>query len=770
LEFRMLGPVEVVSGDRKFDLDSPKERALLLLFLLHPGRVLSVDRILSDLWPERPPGSGARTVRYHISKIREAIGDASKDILVTASSGYALDVTPDQVDAYRFERLVDDARTVLQEQPDRASRLLRDALSLWRGDALSDVDGYPFATPEIRRLENLRMDALEERIQADLVCGRHGEVVGELQKLTEIHPMRERLFGQLMLAQYRLGRQADALRTCQRLRRTLAEELGVDAGRDIDQLEERILVHDPGLILGPPPGEGMGTGARASVLVSVVVLPFENLSHDEEDRFFADGLTEDLIHGLAEVDGLRVISRTSAFAFRERAGDVRDVGRQLRAQAVVSGSVRRAGKRIRITAELVDVADGYQLWSGRYDRDRRDIFAVQEEVAQAIASVLRSKLDRRPIVAVPRHTTSMDAYDAFLQGRYFWHQQTDEGFRQAVELFERAVELDPEFGKPYAWLAIVRMYWTIFGYVPPGDVIPVAREEARRALELDPNLTEAHLTLGLVAQYADWNWELTERHYRRAIELSPGNATARTWYGLFLARMGRGDEAVAQSASALDLDPLAHESSWMYLIVLTHLGRHTEAVALGHKAAKVHPLSAHVHWPTGLAHIGLGEGDQALEWIRTALRCDPASPYARAFEVYALSLAGERREAERATERLIREKEDGFFSPFILAIASVGLGDHEGALDLLEESMKAGDGMFPFINHWAMSPLADEPRYQALLDAVNLRNLFAPNTERVAIDGDRRTPTPGEIFDDRGRSSKGSVEAVKNPFTKQGRA
>jgi adenylate cyclase len=668
-------------------------------------------------------------VRYHVSKLREALGDGNKDLLLTSAGGYALDVTPDEIDAVRFERLVDDARTVLHEQPDRASRLLRDALSLWRGDALADVDGYPFAAPETRRLENLRVDALEERIEADLLCGRHAEVVGELQKLTEIHPMRERLVAQLMLAQYRLGRQADALRTCQRLRRTLAEELGVDAGRDIDQLEERILVHDPGLVLGPPPGDGITPAARASVLTSLVVLPFENLSRDEDDRFFADGLTEDLIHGLAQVEGLRVISRTSAFAFRERAGDVRDVGRQLRVQAVVTGSVRRAGERIRINTELVDIADGYQLWSGRYDRDRRDIFAVQEEVAQAIASALRSKLERRPVVAVPRHTTSMDAYDAFLQGRYFWHQQTDEGFRQAVSLFERAVELDPEFGKPYAWLAIVRMYWTIFGYVSPGEVIPAAREHARRALELDPNLTEAHLTLGLVAQYADWNWEETERHYRRAIELSPGNATARTWYGLFLARIGRGEEAVAQSASALDLDPLAHESSWLYLITLTHLGRHAEAVALGHKAAKVHPLSAHVHWPTGMAHIGLNEPDQAAEWIRTALRCDPASPYARAFEVYALSLAGERREAERANERLAREKEDGFFSPFILAIASVGLGDRERALDLLEESMKAGDGMFPFINHWAMSPLADEPRYQALLDAVNLPNLFATDPE-----------------------------------------
>jgi TolB-like protein/DNA-binding SARP family transcriptional activator/Tfp pilus assembly protein PilF len=728
VEFGILGPVEVSRHGRRLHLQGPKQRALLALFVLHPRRVLSPDRILTELWPTGSPASGAKTVRYHISKLREVLhGEGQEPVLVTAPGGYLLQVEPEQIDATRFERLVDQARTALPAHPDRAGRLLRDALAMWRGDALSDIADYPVASVEAARLEHLRLDALEDRIEADLACGRHAEVVGELEKLTTLHRLRERLFGQLMVAQYRLGRQADALRTCQRLRRTLAEELGVDPGRDIQQLEERILVHDPTLAVGPPPSEELTESGRAPVLTSIVVLPFENLNADEEDRFFADGLTEDLIHALARIEGLRVISRTSAFTLRTHLDDIREIGRQLRAGTVVDGSVRRAGERLRITAELIDVADGYQLWSGRYDRNRQDIFAVQEEVAQAIASALKDKLQYRPVIAVPRHTTSTDAYDAFLQGRYYWHQQTQDGVRQSVQLFEQAVALDPEFGKAYAWLAIVRTYWTVLGYVPPAAVIPAARQAAKRAIALDPDLPEAHLTLGLIAQYADWDWEATERHYRRAVELSPGNATVRAWYGIFLARQGRGEEAVAQCAAALDLDPLAHESSTLYLIVLTHLGRHAEAVALGHKAAQVHSRSPFVHWPTGIGHLGLGEPDQALEWIRRALDCEPTNPVARALAVRVLAQAGHVAEARREAEKLLHEKRSGYFSPLLLAVAYLAFDEHDRAIALLKEAIEARDAMVPNINHWVLAPLANDPRYQAILAAMKLPNLFVSN-------------------------------------------
>jgi serine/threonine-protein kinase len=722
VEFLILGPVEVRREGTPLPLRSPKERALLALLVVHSRRVLSTERILDELWPQGPPPSGVKTVRYHVSKLREVLhGDGDDTVLVTVPGGYVLDVDAEQIDAARFELRVEEARTYLPTNPERASRLLRDALASSRGEPLADVVDYPFAGLESARLEGVLLHALEDRLEADLVCGRHAEIVGELEKLTIAHPLRERFFGQLMLAQYRLGRQADALRTCQRLRRTLAEELGVHVGRDIDLLEERILVHDPGLVVGPLPAQAVQVAGRAAVLTSVVVLPFENLSSNEEDRFFADGLTEDIIHALAQVEGLRVISRTSAFALRER-GDIREVGRELRAQAVVRGTVRRAGERTRITAELVDL-EGFHLWSGRYDRERGDIFAVQEEVAQAVASALKRKLDLRPVIAVPRHTTSVDAYDAFLEGRYQWHRQTREGFDESIRLFERAVSLDADFGKAYAWLAVVRMYSTIFGYHAPSEVIPAAKDEANRAVALEPSLDEAHLTLGLVAQYADWDWPTTERHYRRAIELSPGSATARAWFGLFLARMGREDEAVAQSAAALDLDPLSHESSWLYLIMLTHLGRHAEAVALGQRAAKVHPRSPHIHWPTGMAELGLGESERAVEWIERALACERANPYARAFYVRALVQAGKVDEAREELADLQAERRAGYFSPFILAIAQLAFS-HEHAIALLQEAMTVGDAMVPYINHWGMSPLADDPRYREMLDRVGLPNLF----------------------------------------------
>jgi Tfp pilus assembly protein PilF len=290
-----------------------------------------------------------------------------------------------------------------------------------------------------------------------------------------------------------------------------------------------------------------------------------------------------------------------------------------------------------------------------------------------------SSAERQAAASAPAATRSA--------GRYYWHQQTQDGVLQSVPLFEQAVALDPEFGKAYAWLAIVRIYWTLMGYVPPAAVIPAARKDARQAIALDPDLPEAHVTLGLIAQYADWDWEATERHYRRAVELSPGNATVRAWFGIFLARQGRDQEAIAQSAVALDLDPLAHESSWLYLVVLTHLGRHAEAVALGHKAAKVHSRSPHIHWPTGLGHLGLHEPDKALEWIRRALDCEPNTPVARALAVRALAQAGHTAEARREAEKLLNEKKGGYFSPFLLAVAYLAFEEHDHAIALLKEAM-----------------------------------------------------------------------------------
>jgi DNA-binding SARP family transcriptional activator len=265
MEFRILGPLEIFADDRLVEVTAPKQRALLAVLLLSPRRVVSADRLIDQLWGDDPPAGGAKTLRFHVSKLRDALEPdrhpGSEGPIVTRAPGYVLNVSPDTVDAARFENLVRDARRFLSADPAYASTRLNEAFGLWRGPALADFFDAPFAQLEIARLEELRVSALEDRLDTDLALERHAEIVIELEKLAAEHPFRERLWGQLMVALYRCDRQAEALRVYQDLRRHLGEELGIEPSTDLRQLEERILLQDAALQLPPAaPATGMLRG------------------------------------------------------------------------------------------------------------------------------------------------------------------------------------------------------------------------------------------------------------------------------------------------------------------------------------------------------------------------------------------------------------------------------------------------------------------------------------------------------------------------------
>lgn len=319
-------------------------------------------------------------------------------------------------------------------------------------------------------------------------------------------------------------------------------------------------------------------GARAAV----AVLPFENISGDSIDRFFTDGVHEEIIARLSRLSGLDVIARTSVMPYRGSEKPVREIAQDLNVTALLEGSVRRSGNRVRIGAELVQ-RGGQVAWSGQWDRelDPDSIFEIQEEIASGVAAALDARLTRSEESRVAVHPThDLEAYDYYLLGRHRWATRTRAGVREAIALFEAAIERDPTYAQAYAGLADAWAVRTWYDTVPPADTYPRARQAAQRALELDDGLAQAHATLGLVAHEYDWDWTRAEQRFGRAIELRPNYAAVHHWYAILLSNLGQHDAAIREGERALALDPLSAVIRGDVAGILWTAGRTSEALAL----------------------------------------------------------------------------------------------------------------------------------------------------------------------------------------------
>ncbi len=289
-----------------------------------------------------------------------------------------------------------------------------------------------------------------------------------------------------------------------------------------------------------------------------MVLPFANLGPNAESEYFSDGMTDELIGALTRVEGLRVVSRTSAFAFKGKHQDIRAIGAQLNVRAALEASVRTAGRRLRVTVQLSDCTSGYQLWAEVYDRDVEDVFKIQDEISRAIVSALRVRLLGPEVTRLVRPATDdLEAYTLCLKGRQLWNRRTEEALRIGLRHFERAVERDPNYAMAHVGLADSYCLLGFYTALPPGEAFPRARAAALRALELDPKVTESRPTLAYCSMYHTWDWEEAEREFQAAIRGNPGYATGHQWYGNFLAVLGRFEESMAEFGTAVALDPLS---------------------------------------------------------------------------------------------------------------------------------------------------------------------------------------------------------------------
>lgn len=450
---------------------------------------------------------------------------------------------------------------------------------------------------------------------------------------------------------------------------------------------------------------------------SIAVLPFANLSADKENEYFSDGLAEEVINALTRVPGLKVTARTSAFAFRGRDQDIRRIAEALDVRTVLEGSVRRSGNRIRVTAQLIDAADGYHLWSERYDAELADVFAVQDEIASAIAKALRVKLssggaERR------RYTPDLHSYEAYLKALHEARKLTPEALARSQEWFEQAIARDPNFALAHSMFAFHYSQLANYGLLPAHTAMPLVRREARRALEIDPDLPDGHAMLGMVAALYDYDWPEAERRLLLAMKTEPIPSQVRRYYALYyLLPVGRYDEAAQQCARALEEDPLDVMGRLRYAQCLRAAGRIAEAQREQRRALELDEGLWFSHFLIGLDHLIDGEDDEALRHIERAHALAPWSPSAAGLRAAILMITGDRQRSTGILEQM--EADRTFPAALGLAIYHLLCSDVDTCADWTERAIAdRHPAIFYFLTH--ASALRRSHRWPALAKQLQL--------------------------------------------------
>jgi TolB-like protein len=448
---------------------------------------------------------------------------------------------------------------------------------------------------------------------------------------------------------------------------------------------------------------------------SIAVLPFADMSIQGDQEYLADGMAEELIARLSKVEDLRVVARTSAFAFKGKNVDIREIGNQLGVGAVVEGSVRKAEDRLRITAQLVQVADGFPLWSQTYDRQLDDVFAVQQEIAQAVASALQVRLSASGIAERP--TEDIRAYELYLIGRHFWSLRTEAGIRQAIEYYSRALAIDPGYAMALSGVAdAYGMLW-VYRFDTNPEVVFAARKAAAEALRLNPSLGEAHASLAMLnSQLPDGDGDSAEEHFRRALELSPGHATAYAWYALENMRRGHKEQGLAAIRRALDLDPLSPVVNRYAGYYEMLAGNQEQAIERLRRAVDLSPESAMIR--LNLVHVYL-LADLEEEAFATVLGLDlPPGVRQQLRDIHrsrgmpgviAAFLQLEQKRTGRACPP----------QPDAAAMMYAHLKDADGVFRCLEESASVGAGGSMMLDP-VFAPFRPDPRFSAILRRLRL--------------------------------------------------
>jgi serine/threonine-protein kinase len=720
--------------------------ALLALLALAPGRRLSRDKLIAYLWPDTGAERGRNLMSVAAYVLRAALGG---DALLSHGDDLCLNPAVIRADVVEFEAAVE------RGNPEGA-------VALYTGLFL---DGFFLSgAPEFERWvesqrEGLRRaygKALEQLAER---AGASGDEVGAAewwQRRAVEEPYNSRVARRLMAALAAAGDRAGAIRHAQAHAARLGKEIGAEPDPEVTGLAERLLAggiprsaaEPPAPVKGPrnlplssaPPLASPSPGSRrrrpwvalglvvagALTLVvwatrpwlsvtarsepSVAVLPFVNLSDDENDDYFSDGMTEELIHALTNVEGLRVIARTSAFQFKHQSIDVREVGRRLGVTSVLEGSVRRSGPRLRITVQLVSTKEGTHLWSEAYDRELEDALAVQEDIARSVAGTLRPRL-RKTTSFVERHSENHEAYHLYLKGRHTVGQRTPAGVRQAIKYYEEAIARDPNYALAYSALADAHARLYDIAGDPPGEVLPRIRAAAGRALELDSTLAEPHAVLGWIHTHA-WQWAEAEAAFKRALELDPNRPDTYVDHSTYLDNMGRFEEALQACLRARELDPLSPRVAYNVVGSYLHLAQFEPAIAEAHAMIALHPSLPLSYDALGWALVDSGRPGEAIEPLERAVTLGEGRWLALANLGRAYAFVGRRSEAQAVLARLERDWGDTGFGNFAMAAVHLALGERQRALERLEQVYRLRHAKLPHLRQWsAFEPLYGDPDF-----------------------------------------------------------
>ena len=475
--------------------------------------------------------------------------------------------------------------------------------------------------------------------------------------------------------------------------------------------------------------EAMATPATVTVPVAsepevraIAVLPFVNASADPENEYFSDGMTDELITALTKVEGLRVASRTSVFALKNVREDVRTLGARLNVSTVLEGTVRKAGNKIRVTVQLTSVRDGRTLWSERYDRELADVFAIQDEIAGTIVRTLRSTLlgdlgDPTPV----RYTANVRAYSLYLKGRFWWNRRTQADIAQGIRYFEQAIAEDPGYALAYSGLADSYALDLDYRGVPVVEGMERAKAEARKAIELDETLAEAHTSLAWVTFIYDWDWRAAEREFRRAIELNPRYSTARQWYAWYLMAMGRLDEALAEGRVAVELDS-ASVSIRRSLGWLLYYSRQSESALENlRRALTMDPTAEETHRLLALVYLQQGRYDDAAAAFREAIANSDNPVLAMSGLGHVAARRGRLDQARKVLSDLEERARSQYVSPVPMVGLQVALGDFDSAFEGMERAHEERRGWLAYLRIEPMlQPLHGDARFQRLLERMRL--------------------------------------------------
>ena len=451
---------------------------------------------------------------------------------------------------------------------------------------------------------------------------------------------------------------------------------------------------------------------------SIAVLPFLDMSPEKDQEYFCDGIAEEIINVLAHIESLKVIARTSSFAFKNKNEDIREVGAKLGVDTMLEGSIRKSEKRIRITAQLIRVSDGSHIWSEKYDRDIQDIFAIQDEISLAIVSNLKIKLlGKEKEAMIKRGTNNLEAYNLYLKGNYHWQMITSEELKKAISFYELALKSDPNFALAHCGIAVAHWGLSYWGNMPPDQAYPLIEKYLQSAIELDNDLSEIYYLRAVINIFYKWNMDLAETEFKKAIKLNPNSVSSHSSYSIFLTCVEKHEEAISEAKKATELDPLSSYYNAMVANAYNFAGQYDEAIQHCNITMDKFPDHFFIHYFLGFAHHGKKMFKKAVPEYEKALKLSGRAQLVIANLIIAYIEIGDNEKADKLLTELIELSNKIYVLPSHFYKIYQIKGEKDKAFEWMERAFKEHDSFLPLIRIHPYKELRipDEPRYKELL-------------------------------------------------------